>query len=91
MPHVTTLLVALKVVTLALGGLITFYAYRAARRTGARSLWLLTYGFGLVTLGSLVAGAVHQGVGLDTSVVLVVESAFTAVGFAVILYSLHAD
>lgn len=91
MAHVTTTLIVLKTLTLVLGGLITFYAYRAYRRTGAKPLWFLTVGFGVATLGSLLAGAAHQGFGLDATTVLVIESALTAVGFGVILYSLYVD
>lgn len=85
------LVVALKTVTLLLGGLITYYALRASRRTGARPLRVLAVGFGIVTLGSLVAGVADQAVGVDTSLALTVESVLTALGFLTILYSLYAD
>lgn len=90
-PHVTTAVVALKTLTLALGGLITYFSWKAYRRTGARALRALAIGFGVVTLGSLLAGAVDQLVAVDASYALVVESALTAVGFAVIVYSLYVD
>jgi len=88
---VTPVAVALKTLTLLLGGSITFYALRAFRRTGSVALRALTVGFGLVTLGSLAAGVVDQLLPLDPSLALVVESLFTTVGFAVVLYSLHVE
>jgi hypothetical protein len=87
-PFVVT---ALKTVTLFFGGLVTFFAARAYRRTGSRPLGLLALGFGIVTLGSLLAGAVDIVAGLDQQTALVVESALTATGFGVIAYSLYAQ
>ena len=91
MNHLASLVVALKTITLALGGLITFFAFQAYRRTGAPSLRALTIGFGTVTLGSLVAGVFDQFLLLDAAYALLAESALTAVGFGIILYSLYAE
>lgn len=87
-PFVVT---ALKTATLLFGGLITFFAARAYRKTGARPLGLLALGFGVVTLGSLLAGAVDLLLAFDRQTALVVESALVAVGFGVIAYSLYAQ
>ncbi|WP_123533449.1 DUF7521 family protein [Halosimplex salinum] len=62
-PHTTpatALLVALKTITLLLGGLITYFSYKAYSRSGARPLWYLAVGFGIVTIGTLMAGFVDQ-------------------------------
>ena len=88
-PNVATAVVVLKSVTLALGGSITFYAFRAARRTGPSALRTLGLGFGTVTLGALLAGVVDQFLAVEPVLALTVESLFTTVGFAVILYSLY--
>lgn len=87
----STAVVALKTITLLLGGLITYFAWSAYRRTGARSLRALTIGFGFVTVGSLLAGVAHQvlDTGLETG--LLIESALIAVGFGVIVYSLYVE
>jgi hypothetical protein len=90
-PHVETAVVALKTLSLVLGGLITYFAYSASRRTGSPALRALAIGFGAVTLGALAAGAVDQLLGAPGHQALVVESAMTTVGFAVILYSLYVD
>lgn len=88
---IPALVVALKTITLVLGGLITLFAYRAYRRTDARPLGVLALGFAVVTVGVLVAGAGHQAFGLDSGLVLSIESTLTTLGFAVILYSLYAN
>ena len=89
--EVTTLVVALKTVTLLLGGLVTFFSLRAYRRTGSPALRALTIGFAVVTLGAFLAGIADQIVGAEQTFVLVIESALTAVGFGVITYSLYVD
>lgn len=91
MTHVTTFVVALKTLTLVLGGLITYLTLKAYRRTESRSLGLLATGFALVTIGALLAGAAHQAFGMNTDSVLVIESAMTVLGFGVITYSLYSD
>lgn len=91
MTHVTALVVALKAITLVIGALITYFAFRAYHRTKATALRALTIGFGVVTFGSLVAGVIDRFVQVDPNVALAVESAFTAVGFGIILYSLYVE
>lgn len=91
MSHVTSIIVVLKTLTLVLGLTITYLAYKAFRRTDSSALRSLTIGFGLVTLGALLAGVADQIIGLQTDLALIVESSLTAVGFAVIVYSLYVD
>lgn len=83
------LLTAAKTVTLLFGGMITFLAYRAYQRTASPALRALSLGIGLVTAGAMLGGLIHQvgGFPLETSVT--VQSVFTAVGFAVLSYSLY--
>lgn len=109
-PHATTVLVALKTITLLLGGLITYFSYKAYTRSGARPLWYLAVGFGIVTLGTLLAGMIDQllrfsvltGASLPfvtgslgdravADLALILESALTTTGFAVIVYSLYSE
>ena len=88
---VTSLVVALKTITLVLGGLITYFAFRAYRRTDSPALRALALGFAVVTLGAFLAGIADQVVGVDRTAVLVIESALTAVGFGIITYSLYVE
>jgi hypothetical protein len=93
-PHTVTTpvaIVALKTLTLLLGGLITYLAFKAYRRTGTQSLWYLSVGFGIVTLGSFLAGIVDQLLRASFRIGQLVETTLVAVGFAVIVYSLYAD
>ncbi|MFC7157435.1 hypothetical protein ACFQPA_18560 [Halomarina halobia] len=90
-PHVTAAVTVLKTLTLLLGGSITYYSYGAYRRTDAPALRALAVGFGVVTLGALLAGIVDQLLPLDPNLALAVESTFTTIGFGAILYSLYVD
>ncbi|WP_181685800.1 DUF7521 family protein [Halorhabdus salina] len=90
-PHISMTVVALKTLTLLLGGLITFLAYRAYRRTNAQSLGALALGFGVVTVGAIAAGVSDLILNLPIDQTLLLESALTAAGFAIIVYSLYTS
>lgn len=92
-PHLTAAVAALKTLSLVMGGLITYFAYRAYRRTDSPALRALTVGFGIVTLGALAAGVLDVFLTGENArtFALIVESALTTAGFAVILYSLYAE
>ena len=85
---IPAIVIGLKTVTLLLGGLITYFAAKAATKTGSRALTFLAVGFGTVTSGSLLAGVADQLFGIQTETALVFENAITAAGFVVIAYSL---
>ena len=108
MTHPIIVLTALKTITLLLGGLITYFSYSAYRRSSARPMWYLAVGFGVVTLGLLLAGTMDLVLRVfvsgpvstpfgefdDTAITdtaLVLESALTTLGFAVIVYSLYSE
>lgn len=89
MISIPAVILVFKILTLFLGGSIAFFAFKAYKRTKSSSLWALSIGFGVVTIGAILAGAVDQIFNLERSIALVIESAFTASGFAIILYSLY--
>jgi hypothetical protein len=89
-PHATTVIAVTKSVTLVLGGLISYLAYRAYQRTGGGPLRALAVGFAVVTVGSIVGGVVDLFTAIDLAYGVVAESVLTAVGFGVITYSLYA-
>lgn len=89
--NVTALVIALKTLTLVLGGVITYFAFKAYRRTGSPALRSLAIGFGVVTLGAILAGLADQVFTVNRDLVLVIESALTVIGFAAIAYSLYAE
>jgi len=86
----TVLIAAIKTVTLVLGGLITYFAYKAYRRTASRPLFALAVGFGIITLGTFFAGILDQFLPVSGGMAIAVEGVFMAIGFAVVLYSLYS-
>lgn len=82
-------IIAAKTVVLVLGGLITHLAYRAARRTGSHALRWFAVGFGILTLGALVGGALDWLGGLPLGTAVLVESVLWAGGFAVLAHALY--
>jgi hypothetical protein len=51
----------------------------------------LAAGIGLLTVGALIGGALHQFLGLSLGLSVTIQSVCTAVGFAVMTYSLFTD
>jgi hypothetical protein len=91
MLDLTLVVVATKAVTLTFGGILTWLSYRAFLRTRAPAMRALTVGIGLVTVGALLGGVVHQVLGLSVLAGVAVQGAFSAAGFAVLTYSLYAE
>jgi hypothetical protein len=87
----TVVFVAAKTATLAFGSAPIYLSYRAFRRTDSRALRVLATGIGLLTLGALLGGLLHQFAGLSLRASVGVHSVFTAAGFAVMTYSLFVD
>ena len=82
-------LAVVKTLSLVVGGLITFLAYRAYRRTRQRALGLLALGFGLVTLGLVLAGTLYELLDVPLQTGIFLESLLMLAGFLVIAYSLY--
>jgi hypothetical protein len=89
MNGVITAIAVVKFVILALGGGITFIAYKGHRRTGAPALRALAVGFGTITLGALLAGIAHQLLGVALQTGVLINSLLVAIGLAIIMYSLY--
>jgi hypothetical protein len=86
---VTTFVIGFKILSLVLGGFITFLAFKAYRKTGARSLGALSVGFGIITTGTFLAGVVDQVFDAPFQTSQLIESVLVALGFLVIVYSLY--
>ena len=82
-------ILVIKTLILVLGSGITFIAYKAHRRTGAPALRTLSVGFGIITLGALLAGVAHQLLGVALQTGVLINSLLVAVGLAIIMYSLY--
>ncbi|WP_207592827.1 DUF7521 family protein [Halomontanus rarus] len=88
---VTTAIIAVKTIILLLGSGVTYIAYKAYRRTGARSLRVLAIGFGTITLGALLAGIANQLLGVTLEQGILINSLLVALGLAIIMYSLYLE
>lgn len=86
---VTSVIIGLKVLSLLLGGLITYLTFKAFRTTQSRSLGALSVGFGIITAGTFLAGVVDQVFDAGFRMGQLVESVLVAAGFLVIVYSLY--
>jgi hypothetical protein len=89
-------IVVSKTLILILGGLVTYYSYNAYQRTEAPQHKWLSVGFGVITVGAILGGGLDLVIGtyLDADLLFVtvfVSSVLTAIGLAVILYSLHVQ
>lgn len=76
-------------VILLCGGFVTLLALRAYRRTGIVALHALALGLGIVTVGSLVGGVLFHTTRADLAAAVAVQSTISAVGFAVLAYSIR--
>ncbi|WP_132059037.1 DUF7521 family protein [Halorussus amylolyticus] len=91
MSNLATLLLALDAVTLAIGGVVTSFTYRAFRRTDSPGLRLVSIAVGIVTLGTVLPGAAHLLAGSDPTLGLVAGTALVTLGFVVVTYALYAE
>jgi len=78
------LLVAAKIVVLALGMSIAGLAFLAYRRNASRLMLGLSVGFALVALGSFLEGFLFEILAWDLMTVHLIESAFVLVGIGTI-------
>ncbi|MFP9191676.1 DUF7521 family protein [Natronosalvus vescus] len=96
-PHNTdpvTVMIALAVVKtliLVVGGAITYFTFKAFRRTHRRELGLLALGFGTVTLGFVLAGLLFEMLEVTLALGILIESLLVLGGFLIIAYSLYVD
>lgn len=85
----TIALAVVKTLVLVVGSVITFFAYKAYRRTRERSLGMFALGFGLATLGLVLAGMSFELLGVSLMTGILLESLLMLAGFVVIAYSLY--
>jgi hypothetical protein len=90
-PAIATALIVVKTAILVLGGLISYFSYKAYRRTGSPALRALTVGFGIITFGALLGGVFDMILDISLAAGVLVDSVLTLVGFAVITYSLYVE
>ncbi|SDR44271.1 DUF7521 family protein [Natronobacterium texcoconense] len=84
-------LAVVKTLVLVVGSVITYFAFKAYRRTRQRALGLLALGFGLVTLGLVLAGMLYEILEVPLAAGILLESVLVLAGFVVIAYSLYVQ
>lgn len=89
MTAVGTAIVVVKTVILLLGGGITYVSFKAYRNTGEPALRVLGIGFGVITLGALLAGIAHQVLSIPLEMGVLINSILVAIGLTIVMYSLY--
>ncbi|WP_436346119.1 DUF7521 family protein [Natronorubrum sp. FCH18a] len=84
-------LAVVKTLVLVVGTGITYFAFKAYRRTRQRALGMLACGFGLVTLGLVLAGMLYELLNVQLALGILLESLLVLAGFVVIAYSLYVQ
>lgn len=82
-------LTIVKTLILIVGSVITYFAWKAHRRTNNPALRDLTIGFGLIVLGSFLGGATYHLLGTELATGVIVEGVIVLTGFGFIAYSLR--
>lgn len=82
-------LIIAKFVTMVLGFLIAYQAYRGYRRNNSRPMLYVAIGFGFVSFGAVIEGVLFDVVGLTLSGAATIAMSIVAVGMLIILYALY--
>jgi hypothetical protein len=82
-------LVIAKLVTVGLGLLITYQAYRGYRIHDSEPMLYVAIGFLFISVGAVIEGVLFQVVGLSIYQAGTIQTALVALGMIVILYSLY--
>ncbi len=88
-PEAQLAIAVVKTLILLIGGVVTYLAVSAYRRTNDRSLGLLAVGFGLIVIGVLLAGVTFELLGVSLGVGILIESLFVLIGLSIIALSLR--
>jgi hypothetical protein len=86
-----TELVIAKLVTIGLGLLITYQAYRGYRVHGSDPMLYVAIGFLFISIGAVIEGILFDVVGLSIFLAGTIQTGIVAVGMLVILYSLYGQ
>jgi heme/copper-type cytochrome/quinol oxidase subunit 3 len=78
-----------KTLILVIGGVVTYLAFSAYRRTYDRSLGFLAVGFALIVVGVLLAGVTFELLNVTLGVGILIESLFVLLGLSIIALSLR--
>lgn len=82
-------LVIAKLVTVGLGLLITYQAYKGYRIHGSEPMLYVAIGFLFISVGAVIEGVLFDVVGLSIFLSGTIQTTVVAIGMLVILYSLY--
>lgn len=88
-PEVQIAIAIVKTLILVVGGVVTYFAFSAYRRTYDRALGFLAVGFAFVVLGVLLGGLTFELLGVSLGVGILIESLFVLIGLSVVALSLR--
>lgn len=88
MDEYTLYIAAANTATMLAASAVALLAYRAYRRTGSSALQAVSVGFGFVVAGCVLGALAHLLQG-NLPLGVTIQSAFTAGGFVILLYSLY--
>lgn len=84
-------LVIAKLITIALGLLIAYQAYRGYRTHGSPPMLYVAIGFVFISVGAVIEGILFEIVGLEIYRASAIQTGIVALGMLVILYSLYGS
>lgn len=82
-------LVIAKLITVGLGLMIAYQAYRGYKIYNSEPMRYVAIGFVLIGVGAVVEGILYDVVGLSIFLSGTIQTAIVALGMLVILYSLY--
>nr|AIE90745.1 hypothetical protein [uncultured marine thaumarchaeote AD1000_06_A03] len=83
------LLRALKSLIGILGLLLAYLSLKAYKKSKSNNMLFLSIGFGIITVGSILAGLSFEFLGFTLLQVNIVESLMILVGFIMVMYSIY--
>ena len=84
-------LVIAKVITIGLGFLIAFQAYKGYRVHGSEPMLHVAVGFVFISVGAVLEGVLFDVLGWSIFLAGAVQTGLVAIGMLVILYSLYGN
>lgn len=84
-------LVIAKLVTMGLGLLIAYKAYRGYRVYGSEPMLYVAIGFSFISIGAIVEGLLFDVLGVSIFVAGTIQTSIVALGMLFVLYSLYGQ
>lgn len=82
-------LVVVKTITMLLGFLIAYQAYRGYRRHDSETMGFVALGFGFISVGAVIEGILFDVAGFSFHDAGTVSTAIVALGMLSVLYALY--